>query len=68
MAYRDCCSSRTPIRRCGDPYMSTHEVKAYEPPRLIQIGTVYELTQGCDKSLGSSDGHTFMGSAIVCRS
>ena len=28
-----------------------------------------ELTQqGCDKRLGGSDGFTFMGQAIVCRS
>jgi hypothetical protein len=40
----------------------------YEPPRLTVIGTVHELTQGCDKKLGDTDGFTFMGQIIVCRS
>jgi hypothetical protein len=39
----------------------------YEAPTITLIGSVHELTQqGCDKKLGSSDGFTFMGSAIVC--
>ncbi|MGH2716764.1 MAG: lasso RiPP family leader peptide-containing protein [Thermoleophilaceae bacterium] len=38
----------------------------YEPPQLTLIGTVHELTQGCDKRLGQSDGNTFIGQAIVC--
>jgi hypothetical protein len=42
---------------------------AYEPPALQVLGSVHELTQqGCDKSLGHSDGFTFQGNAIVCRS
>ena len=40
----------------------------YEPPVLRVVGSVAELTQGCDKRLGGSDGFTFMGQAIVCRS
>ena len=40
----------------------------YEAPALRVLGSVQELTQGCDKTLGSSDGFTFQGDAIVCRS
>ena len=40
----------------------------YEAPILTVLGSVAELTQGCDKTLGSSDGFTFQGNAIVCRS
>jgi hypothetical protein len=40
----------------------------YEAPALRVLGSVQELTQGCDKTLGSSDGFTFQGNAIVCRS
>ena len=41
---------------------------AYEAPVLRVLGSVAELTHGCDKALGGSDGFTFMGQAIVCRS
>jgi hypothetical protein len=42
---------------------------AYEAPALRVLGTVHELTQqGCDKRLNGSDGFTFMGQPIVCRS
>jgi hypothetical protein len=41
---------------------------AYEAPALVELGALQELTLGCDKTLGSSDGFTFMGQAIVCRS
>ena len=41
----------------------------YEPPVITLIGSVHELTQqGCDKRLNGSDGFTFMGQPIVCRS
>ena len=41
----------------------------YEPPALAAVGTLHQLTlQGCDKRLGGSDGFTFMGQPIVCRS
>ena len=40
----------------------------YESPTLTVLGTVYALTLGCDKTLGESDGFTFQGQAIVCRS
>jgi hypothetical protein len=43
--------------------------QAYEAPAVRVLGSVAELTQqGCDKRLGGSDGFTFMGQAIVCRS
>ena len=44
------------------------ELLPYEAPTLSVLGSVAELTQGCDKSLGSSDGFTFQGNAIVCKS
>jgi hypothetical protein len=42
----------------------------YEAPAITLIGSVYELTQQfpCDKRLNGSDGFTFMGQPIVCRS
>ena len=40
----------------------------YEAPVLRVLGSVAELTQGCDKTLGSSDGFTFQGNGIVCKS
>jgi hypothetical protein len=42
--------------------------EAYEAPRLTVLGSVAELTLGCDKHLGGSDGFTFMGAAISCAS
>jgi hypothetical protein len=41
---------------------------AYEAPELAELGTLHDLTLGCDKHLGSSDGFTFMGQAITCTS
>ncbi len=41
---------------------------AYEPPAIDVIGSVAELTLGCDKKMGTSDGFTFQGNAIVCAS
>jgi hypothetical protein len=41
---------------------------AYEAPAMRVLGSVAELTQGCDKQFGGSDGFTFMGQSIVCRS
>jgi hypothetical protein len=40
----------------------------YEAPALRVLGSVAELTQGCDKTFGSSDGFTFQGSGIMCKS
>jgi hypothetical protein len=41
---------------------------AYEAPALVELGAFQQLTLGCDKKLGSSDGFTFQGQAIVCSS
>lgn len=40
----------------------------YEPPVLRTVGSVVELTLNCDKGLNGSDGFTFMGQPVVCRS
>lgn len=42
----------------------------YEAPALTVLGKVEDLTQQfvCDKRLGGSDGFTFMGQPIICRS
>jgi hypothetical protein len=40
----------------------------YEAPAVKTLGSLHDLTLGCDKTLGDSDGYTFMGQAIVCRS
>jgi hypothetical protein len=48
---------------------NTTEIKRpYEAPALTVIGTVHELTQWCDKRHGRSDGFTFNGQVIVCKS
>ena len=47
---------------------SSTEKPHYEPPTLVRIGTLHELTGFCDKNLGNSDGFTFMGAPIVCTS
>jgi hypothetical protein len=46
----------------------SHVPEAYQPPALRVLGSVQELTQGCDKKYGSADGFTFVGQAVVCRS
>jgi hypothetical protein len=35
-------------------------------PEIRRFGTFEAATQGCDKTLGSSDSFTFQGQAIVC--
>jgi hypothetical protein len=42
--------------------------RPYTPPALVELGSVDELTLGCDKTYGDSDGFTFQGQAIVCTS
>ena len=41
---------------------------AYEAPALVELGALQELTLGCDKTTGGSDGFTFHGTPIVCAS
>jgi hypothetical protein len=43
-------------------------ITEYEPPELAELGSLHELTLGCDKMFGSTDGFTFMGQSIVCSS
>ena len=43
-------------------------VVPYEPPELVELGSVVELTLGCDKAFGGSDGFTFQQQAIHCTS
>ena len=38
---------------------------AYEPPTVVEVGSVHALTQDVDKKYGTSDGFTFMGVAIT---
>jgi hypothetical protein len=42
--------------------------KPYVAPALAVLGNVADVTLGCDKTLGHSDGFTFQGSAITCSS
>jgi hypothetical protein len=44
------------------------ESTEYETPVLEDLGALDELTLGCDKILGNTDGFTFMGQTIVCTS
>jgi hypothetical protein len=49
--------------------LDTPHGEAYEAPVVRVLGTVAELTQmACDKRFNGSDGFTFMGQPIVCRS
>lgn len=43
-------------------------VGVYVAPTVIELGKLHELTLGCDKRLGQSDGFTFAGLQIVCAS
>jgi hypothetical protein len=47
---------------------SPRESAVYEAPVLVELGSLQELTLGCDKRYGDTDGFTFMGQAIVCTS
>lgn len=40
--------------------------KTWVAPTLVEYGNIAEITLGCDKTLGLSDGFTFTGQAIVC--
>lgn len=42
--------------------------RAWVSPELRKYGSFESATQGCDKTLGSTDGYTFQGLAIVCAS
>lgn len=42
--------------------------RPYTSPALTELGTLHELTLGCDKTEGGSDGFTFHGTPITCTS
>jgi hypothetical protein len=50
-----------------EPAQQDH-VSEYSPPELVEIGSLRELTLGCDKRYGDADGFTFIGQSIVCSS
>jgi hypothetical protein len=47
--------------------IATSTKREYSVPRLTVYGTLEELTKGCDKAWGSSDGFTFQGTPIACK-
>ena len=44
----------------------TEQKRRWTAPAVRRFGTFEAATQGCDKTLGSSDGFTFQGQAIAC--
>jgi hypothetical protein len=49
--------------------MENVDRKVWRTPRACRYGSFAEATtQGCDKTLGSTDGFTFLGLDIVCAS
>jgi hypothetical protein len=40
----------------------------YEAPRLVELGTVHELTQTCAKVYGDTDGFTMNGLGLATAS
>lgn len=48
--------------------MQVKEKKVYTPPQLTVHGTVEEITLGCNKDFGGSDGFTFQQQTISCTS
>ena len=48
------------------PHPTDNAPPVYEPATLTVIGTVHELTLGCDKNFGGTDGFTFNQQPIMC--
>jgi hypothetical protein len=48
--------------------MNADDDALYVAPALTVLGSVAELTMACDKTYGSTDGFTFQGQGVVCRS
>lgn len=46
----------------GEPQ---RRVEPYEPPALVEIGALHELTQHGGKEHGGSDGHAFQLHPVV---
>jgi hypothetical protein len=40
----------------------------YEAPELVELGAFAEVTLGCNKDWGGSDGFTFQQQPITCTS
>ena len=40
----------------------------YEPPKLVELGTVHELTQTCEKTFCPTDGFTMGGQGLATAS
>ena len=40
----------------------------YEAPALVELGAFAEVTLGCNKDLGGSDGFTFQNQQVICTS
>lgn len=40
----------------------------YEAPALVELGAFAELTLGCNKDYGGSDGFTFQQTQVTCTS
>lgn len=51
-----------------EPYLQIQSKKDWAMPQLVAFGTVEKITQGCDKTLGGSDGFTFQSAPIQCAS
>ncbi|HZR00859.1 MAG TPA: hypothetical protein VFC93_18810 [Chloroflexota bacterium] len=47
---------------------SAQQKKTWTAPTLVTYGSVVEITLGCNKDFGSSDGFLFQGNPIACRS
>lgn len=52
--------------RGGNEMEDGQAKREWTAPTLTVYGDVEEITQGCDKTYGSSDSFTFQGQAIVC--
>jgi hypothetical protein len=44
------------------------QIVPYEPPKLLELGTVHELTQTCEKMWGPTDGFTMAGQGLATAS
>lgn len=45
--------------------MTQGDERAYEPPAIVELGALHELTRLQNKDFGSSDGYQFQGSDIM---
>ena len=59
---------RSGRRTIMEPHLQVQSKKDWMPPRLVVYGSVDQITQGCDKRYGGSDGFTFLGTPIQCAS